>query len=209
MDTLRQKSLCLSRRCAHLGLAFVLTTALFGCMTNPSQPAPVATSYNEMMTSANEAVKKAAPAEALGFLSRAAKLEPAKKEPWVQMAKMHFEAHNYGATISACNEVLVRDNADIWAKSTLAVSGLRVTTNALEQLRAVNEFNGNPRQEAQSLARLLHVALGGGGSILLDGPTPPRAAPARPKPVISSRSVAQPQPAPPPAASDKPVNPFK
>jgi hypothetical protein len=205
MDTLGQKSLCLSRRCAHLGLALVLTTALFGCMTNPSQPAPVATSYNEMMTSANEAVKKAAPAEALGFLSRAAKLEPAKKEPWVQMAKMHFEAHNYGATISACNEVLVRDNADIWAKSTLAVSGLRVTTNALEQLRAVNEFNGNPRQEAQSLARLLHVALGGGGSILPDGGPGPRPSIRERKPPV----IIKPPPPPPPPAGDKPVNPFK
>jgi hypothetical protein len=200
----------------------VSTLWISGCTTTPEaiKAVVVPPTYNELMTSADEAIKKAAPAEALNFFDRAAKLEPAKKEPWLRMAKMYFDARNYGATISSCNEVLVRDNSDISAKSMLAVSGLRVSANALEQLRAVNQFGGDTRQEAQALAHLLRVALGS-GPILPDvattSPTPlrrPPLAPPRSKSSVSEVTTTSSQ-APvvsrPPTApvEPKPTNPFR
>jgi hypothetical protein len=222
MSMVRKKSLGICRvMSSHLLLAAMLVLSglwISGCTTAPEaiKAVVVPPTYSELMTSADEAIKNAAPTEALSFFDRAAKLEPAKKEPWLRMAKMYFDARNYGATISSCNEVLVRDNSDIPAKSMLAVSGLRVSVNALEQLRAVNQFGGDTRQEAQALAHLLRAALGS-GSILPETttPTPPRrpSAPRR-TPVSEAASPTLPQA---PAASrpptapveTKPANPFR
>src|SRR6185437_5088801 len=84
-------------------------------------------------------------------------------------AQIHFDAHQYGQAITEAQEVQQRDVNDLTAKSILAVSGLRVSASALEQLRKVNEVNGSARNEAEAVAKLIHEALG--EPILVPSPT--------------------------------------
>ena len=78
----------------------------------------------------------------------------------MKKAQIHFEARQYGLAITEAQEVLQRDVRDLTAQSILAVSGLRVSAQALEQLRKVNEVTGSTRSEAESVARIIHEALG-------------------------------------------------
>ncbi|MCB4359507.1 tetratricopeptide repeat protein [Quatrionicoccus australiensis] len=97
--------------------------------------------------------------EAIGVLADVAKKNPTRKEPWLRMAKAYFDAENYGQAIVASDEVLQRDSTDRTAKSILAVSGLRVATRSLTELRADAELRGNARSDAVSLAKALRETL--------------------------------------------------
>ena len=139
----------------------------------------------------------------------------------MRKAQIHFEARQYGHAINETQEVLQRDVNALMAQSILAVSGLRVSANALAQLRKVNEFKGSARNEAESVAKLIREALG--ESILVvpqseAAPTPARAtrravrraAPvanteSAPAPVAKPAAKAAPAPAPAPAAKPAPV----
>jgi tetratricopeptide (TPR) repeat protein len=116
--------------------------------------------YDDLMASAEEAQRKGGIVEAMGFYEKATKADPAKKQPWSRIAQAQFDARNYGSAITAAQEVLQRDTTDVTAKSIMAVSGLRVSANALEQLRLANALGGNTRDEAQTLARIMRDALG-------------------------------------------------
>ena len=164
------------------------------------------------MASADEAHRKGGIVEAMGLYEQAAKADPSKKEPWARIAQSQFDARNYGAAITAAQEVLQRDTADVTAKSIMAVSGLRVSAAALEQLRHANALGGSAREEAQTLARSMRDALG--ESIL---PPPVVAAPAttekpvRPPPVRRAAPPPAATPAAPstaPAAVEPKRNPF-
>ncbi|HJV27453.1 MAG TPA: tetratricopeptide repeat protein [Aromatoleum sp.] len=98
--------------------------------------------------------------EVVGLLSRMASDNPARKEPWVRLAKLHFDAGAYGRAIVAADEVLQRDPADRTAKSVRAVSGLRVATESLAELRKDADLRGSAQADAQSLARNLRETLG-------------------------------------------------
>lgn len=98
--------------------------------------------------------------EAIVVLAEVAKKNPTRKEPWLRMAKTYFDAENYGQAIVASDEVLQRDSTDRTAKSILAVSGLRVATRSLAELRANAELKGSARSDAASLAKALRETLG-------------------------------------------------
>ncbi len=161
--------------------------------------------YAELMASAEDAQRKGGVVEAMGFYEKATKADPSKKQPWARIAQAQFDARNYGSAIAAAQEVLQRDTADVTAKSIMAVSGLRVSANALEQLRLANALGGSTRDEAQALARIMRDAL---GESILPPPvsTPTPAAGDRPvvRPPVRR---ATPEPAPAPATEPK-RNPF-
>lgn len=162
-------------------------------------------SYAELMASAEDAHRKGGVVEAMGFYEKATKADPSKKQPWARIAQAQFDARNYGSAIAAAQEVLQRDTTDVTAKSIMAVSGLRVSANALEQLRLANALGGSTRDEAQALARIMRDALG--ESIL----PPPVAAPtANEKPVVRPPPVrrATPSAAEPTPAAEPKRNPF-
>jgi len=115
---------------------------------------------DERMAAADKALKQGQTDQALAQLDGAIQVDPAAKQPWLKKAQIHFEARQYGQAITEAQEVLQRDVRDLTAQSILAVSGLRVSAQALEQLRKVNEVNGSTRSEAESVARLIHEALG-------------------------------------------------
>jgi len=98
--------------------------------------------------------------EAVAMLSKLAKDNPMRKAPWGQLAKVYFDAGNYGEAIVAADEVLQRDPADRVAKSIRAVSGLRVATESLDDLRNDEDMKGSARADAVSLAKVLRETLG-------------------------------------------------
>ncbi len=207
--------------CFHLwflGLPLAGAFLLSGCSNAPPIKIIAAPSYVELMASADEAQKKGEMAESVDYFGQATRSDPSKKQPWLRIAQIQFDAKNYGAAISSAQEVLQRDTADVTAKSIMAVSGLRVSANALELLRQVNAVNGNTREEAQTLAKTMRDALG--ESIL---PTTNPLGDSGPKPVVRStnknRAVVPVNPSTgvvPPAGSAKPTpvpetkrNPFE
>jgi tetratricopeptide (TPR) repeat protein len=183
--------------------------ALSACSLLPKEIAQVnGPSYAELMASADEAQQKGETANALEHFERATKADPSKKQPWLRMAQAQFDARNYGPAISAAQEVLQRDNADVTANSILAASGLRVSALALEQLRQANAVNVGTRQEAQLLAKTMRDAL---GESILPAPVAAAPEPAKTKPNSGSpgaRKAARPPaaalPAPAAAALGKP-----
>lgn len=146
-----------------------------GCSTTTRQDALVGKlsaqdQLNEQMAAADKALQAGQQDEALGRLDAAVKVDPAAKAPWLKKAQIHFEAQRYGLAIVDAQEVLQRDANDLTAKSILAVSGLRVSASALEDLRKINEVKGSARTEAESVATLIREVLG--EPVLVPSPSP-------------------------------------
>ncbi|MEQ6341585.1 MAG: hypothetical protein M3A44_07990 [Gammaproteobacteria bacterium] len=98
--------------------------------------------------------------KALVILNDAAKLFPADKKPWVQMAQIEFDGTNYSEAIANALEALQRDPKDQTSNSIIAVSGLRLSTKALTDLSNQNNLSGSVKSEAQGLAKILRESLG-------------------------------------------------
>jgi len=158
---------------------------------------------DESLSAADKAQKQGQTDQALQLLDEASRIDPAAKQPWLRKAQIHFEARQYGPAITQAQEALQRDVNDLTAQSILAVSGLRVSASALDQLRKANEVTGSTRSEAESVARVIHQAL---GEPILLTPTAagPAAAPVEPQPVKRNARVA-PRVAPATATSAVPV----
>lgn len=139
----------------------------------------------ENLAAADKAQKLGKTSDALEELDDAIRIEPGSKHPWLKKSQIHFDARQYGQAITSAQEVLQRDATDLTAKSILAVSGLRVSAQALEQLRKANEVNGSARTEAESVAKLIREALG--EPILI--PALPTAAKADGRPEGTTRSA--------------------
>lgn len=184
------------------GRRLAVTSAAVGvltmsaCSTTPSKAivpqVQAAPSYTDLMNAANEAHKNGEAGEALALYERAAKADPAKKQPWLRIAQAQFDARNYGSAIIAAQEVQQRDNTDVTAKSIMAASGLRVAARALDQLRAANQDVVSTLEEARTLARTMRDALGESILPIEEEPAPK---PARP-PVRRPAAVSPVQPAP-------------
>lgn len=143
----------------------VAVAVLAGCSSMSGKPGvtdklALQEKVDERMAAADKALKQGQTDQALAQLDSAIQVDPAAKQPWLKKAQIHFEARQYGLAITEAQEVLQRDVRDLTAQSILAVSGLRVSAQALEQLRKVNEVNGSTRSEAESVARIIHEALG-------------------------------------------------
>lgn len=143
----------------------VVVTVLVGCGSMSGKAGftdklALQEKVDERMAAADKALKQGQTDQALAQLDSAIQVDPAAKQPWLKKAQIHFEARQYGQAITEAHEVLQRDVRDLTAQSILAVSGLRVSAQALEQLRKVNEVNGSTRSEAESVARIIHEALG-------------------------------------------------
>ena len=128
----------------------------------PIAKAPVANTATlpDLMAEAASATSAGKPDKASAILNDAAKLFPADKKPWVQMAQIEFDGANYGEAIMKALEALQRDPKDQIANSIVAVSGLRLSTKALADLSQQNNISGSVKTEAQDLAKLLRESLG-------------------------------------------------
>jgi len=101
--------------------------------------------------------------------------------PWLKLAESYFEAADYGNAILASQEVLQRDGNDGSAASILAVSGLRVSTNAVAILRQRNNINASTRGEAEVLSKNLRDLLADPAPAIRTAKEPVAPNPARPR----------------------------
>lgn len=85
---------------------------------------------------------------------------PASKEPWLRLTEDYFRQGDYGNAILAAQEVTQRDARNPLAQSVLAVSGLRVSAQALGELRERASFEVGSRDEAVELTRQMRASLG-------------------------------------------------
>jgi tetratricopeptide (TPR) repeat protein len=146
----------------RFSFAFLISLFIFlsGCATTGSNnKIDFSTLMEQSDLKVDALLSKGNQEEAIGVLTDVAKKNPTRKEPWLRMAKAYFDAENYGQAIVASDEVLQRDSTDRTAKSILAVSGLRVATRSLAELRADIELKGNARNDAAALAKALRETL--------------------------------------------------
>jgi tetratricopeptide (TPR) repeat protein len=147
-------------------------TVLSGCATGPDR-AVTAEEFARYLQESDVKVERLLAEgkreEAVGLLRTATGLLPVSKEPWARLAKLHFDASDYGNAIVAADEVLQRDPADRMAKSVRAVSGLRVAAGSLHDLRNDEKLVGSARADAVQLAKVLRETLG--ESVLVPPPT--------------------------------------
>ena len=156
------------------GKAAVLAMAVLvtGCASTPQKMSQ--DDYSQYLktttTQVDQLLAESKRDEAVGLLAKAAELGPESKEPWVRIARIQFDGGKYGEAIVAAGEVLQRDPADRVAKSVRAVSGLRVATESLADLRSDTEMTGSARGDAVALAKVMRESLG--ESVLIPPPTP-------------------------------------
>ncbi len=212
----------------RLWTAYVVCAAILitGCASTPppavATPAPAVQSLAQFMQEAGKASTEGSKLRSRELYYAAAKTYPTSKEPWLKLAEDYFEASNYGQAILAAQEVIQRDPDDSLATGVLAVSGLRVSANALSTLRKQqSSLNGGTRTEAESLARLLRDLLGepvlvprpGAATAAAAAPIAPAAV--KPKPRVvriggpasgsSSDAAAAASPSAPPATTPAPA----
>ncbi len=182
--------------CYAVVSAFALNLAACSTLnSNGAEKAPtLADKVAERIAAADKAHAQGKTDEAFTELEAASDMDPASKMPWLRKAQIHFDARLYGQAITEAQEVLQRDNADLTAKSILAVSGLRVSADALDQLRKVDEVKGSTRSEAEAVAKIIREALG--EPILLPQPAAEKAEPKKSSRNRSSSNAAAPAAAP-------------
>ncbi len=130
-----------------------------GCATQGSGTA-TPEAFNKALSDADAVAKGGDEARALGLYDQLAKMDPTREEPWSRIAQIQFRQSHYGQAIVAAQEALSRDQTDRDAKSVLAVSGLRVATESLGQLRQDSALAGDAKSDAQVLAHQLRETLG-------------------------------------------------
>ena len=139
--------------------------ALTGCASAPTvenESAPAVEALTELMARAEGfAAVPGGREQARDAYRQAAKAYPTSKLPWSKLGESYFESKDYGNAILAAQEVLERDPTDRAALGFLAVSGLRVSSHALFNLRTEGAAaNGSIRTEAEALAATLRGVLG-------------------------------------------------
>lgn len=152
-----------SRGVSYAVMSFVALNLVACSVMKPNgsdKPATLADKVAARVAAADKAQSQGKTDQAFDELDAASDLDPASKLPWLRKAQIHFDARLYGQAITEAQEVLQRDNTDVTAKSILAVSGLRVSADALDQLRKVDEVKGSTRSEAESVAKIIREALG-------------------------------------------------
>src|SRR5574343_470221 len=145
-----------------IALVFGASVAISGCASNKVSMSQEEFSPAMAQSSMNvdSLLEKGNQEEAVKILGDLAKKNPGRKEPWIRMAKVHFDAEHYAQAIVAAEEALQRDGADRSAKSIRAVAGLRVAAQSLADLRGDVELKGDARSAAVGLAKVMRDTLG-------------------------------------------------
>lgn len=140
-------------------LVLVSTQLMSGCASTggPGQSSNIG---QELIKEAQQAVSSGARMRAQGLLEEATRSNPTDKQPWIKLAQLHFEQGQYAQAITAGQEVLARDNANLDARSIVLVSSLRIAAKSLEELSASNQLAGDTRTEARKVTHLLRETLG-------------------------------------------------
>ncbi|MBY4897519.1 hypothetical protein [Cupriavidus sp. AU9028] len=176
------------------------TAALFsGCAATGGVAGPQSEeAFDQSMAKAEAALQGGQREQAVSLYEQIAKANPARQEPWTQIAQIQYADQKYPQAIVAAEEALQRDGADRKAKSILAVSGLRVARRSLLELRDDTELAGDVRTDAQLLAKMLRETLGEQVLFPEEKAKPPvrrRVAPVKRVPVKPAATPSAPAPA--------------
>ncbi|KGM55051.1 hypothetical protein N799_07605 [Lysobacter arseniciresistens ZS79] len=182
----------------RLLVAAVLVVALSACASLGRKDGG---DYAALLAQAETDVTAGRVETALVAFDQAAMADPTRKEPWLRIAQLQFDAGNYGRAIVAAEEVLHRDPDDAVADSVLTVAGLRIASQSLQRLQGNGALaSATARTEAERLAETMRATMG--DSILAqEEPEPVRRRATR-------RRAPAAAPAPKPAAKPAVANPF-
>ena len=190
----------ISTRLPRIAAAAALVAALSACSTAPV--VPPTPQLQDMLAEATKAATTGNKEQAIALWKQSAAVYPTEKAPWSSIAQARFEAEQYGDAIQAALEVLVRDPNDQPANSIIAISGLRLSTRALNDLSRQNNLSGSIKTESQGLAKVLRASLGEETQIL---PTPEVTAVRDERKARTTKKVKTVKP---PAAASARGNPF-
>jgi hypothetical protein len=138
----------------------VACAIMAGCATQQANVPPTPDVFNKQLADADAVSKAGDQDKAIGLYQDLAKSDPTREEPWSRIAQIQFTQQHYGQAIVAAQEALQRDQTDRQAKSVLAVSGLRIATQSLGELRQDSALAGDAKSDAQALAKQLRDTLG-------------------------------------------------
>lgn len=142
----------------------IAVAALTACASNPKDQAAASASDLAATLEQAQAARQAGDIpRATTLLRDAAKSHPTDKQPWLRLAQLQFDNRDYNQAVSAAQEALQRDAADQTALSIVAVSGLRLASQSLQQLRRANasvQAGVSSRAEAEALTHTIREALG-------------------------------------------------
>lgn len=141
-------------------VSVVLTVSGCASTSKPAVPEDFSTAMAQSSASADSLLENGNREDAVKLLSDFAKKYPERKDPWVRLAKIHFDGENYAQAIVAAEEALQRDRTDRTAKSIRAVAGLRVAAQSLADLKGDVELKGDARSDAVGLAKVMRETLG-------------------------------------------------
>lgn len=147
------------QRLSQFSAAVLLCAVFAGCATQ-NQAAQSPEAFNKALADADAVAKGGDQNRALSLYEQLTRADPTREEPWSRIAQIQFSQGHYGQAIVAAQEALQRDQTDRQAKSVLAVSGLRVATESIGQLRQDAALAGDAKSDAQVLAHQLRDTLG-------------------------------------------------
>jgi len=148
------------KRLSQFSAAVLVCAAMVGCATQNSGGPVSPEAFNKALSDADAVAKGGDQTRALALYDQLTKMDPTREEPWSRIAQIQFQQSHYGQAIVAAQEALSRDQTDRDAKSVLAVSGLRVATESLGQLRQDAALAGDAKSDAAVLAHQLRDTLG-------------------------------------------------
>lgn len=138
--------------CVALLLSACATTSQLSELDQFKDVAAVQQRVDELVASGD--VQKAQ-----AMLESTAKANPTDPAPWVRMAQLQFDRGNYSGTISAADEAVQRDPANVQAKGLALVASLRIAVRNIQELRGGVALGGDTRGEAERLARTLRETI--------------------------------------------------
>jgi hypothetical protein len=150
----------MKQRLFQLSAVVLACAAMVGCAAPNANPQANVEAFNKALGDADATAKGGDQTRALALYDQLTKMDPTREEPWSRIAQIQFQQSHYGQAIVAAQEALSRDQTDRDAKSVLAVSGLRVATESLGQLRQDSALAGDAKSDAQVLAHQLRETLG-------------------------------------------------
>lgn len=143
---------------------------LSGCLgTAPVLPPPPPPTLAELMAQADKASTGGQKEQALKLLKQAAEANPKETKPWLDSAQINFDGGKYGEAILDAQQGLARDPTSVKGHSIIAISGLRLATEAVDNLVKQNNLTGTTKTESQELAKLLRESVG--ETVIIKPPT--------------------------------------
>ena len=139
--------------------AILLCGVIAGCATQ-NNGAMTQDAFNKALADADTVEQGGDHDHAIALYQKLTAVDPTREEPWGRIAQIQLTQQHYGQAIVAAQEALQRDPKDRQAKAVLVVSGLRIATQSVGELRQDAQLAGDAKSDAQALAKQLRDSVG-------------------------------------------------